>query len=57
MVVIGSMWSLCWREYYIVFPVASGAEVLGLGKGDLRIDESILRDDNGKMWLQNTRSY
>ena len=39
-----------------MFPVASGAEVLGLGKGDLRIDESILRDDNGKMWLQNTRS-
>ena len=44
----------------MVVPETSGAEFIGLmgvvAGGDLRVDESILRGDNGKMWIQNTGS-
>ena len=41
----------------MVVPETSGAGFIGLvgvwAGGDLRMDESVLIDDNGKMWIQN----
>ncbi len=45
----------------MVVPETSGAEFIGSmgvfgAGGDLRMDESVLVDDNGKMWVQNMGS-
>lgn len=45
----------------VVVPETSGAEFIGLmgvwAGGDLRMDESILKDDNGEMQIQSTGSW
>mgnify|MGYP001081422413 CR=1 FL=1 len=46
--------------WFVVAQETSGAEFIGLmgvwAGGDLRMDESILKDENGEMQIQSTDS-